>query len=204
MKKLVLLLTAVLCFVSLTLHAETIGKTGNTYSIVEPDAYEEIKNKMKQTNWQKLWDKMRQSAKTKTKVNFSIAQAKQDKTFYVDPTYTLPFDITDDKGKVIYPEGYRFNPLDYMQFPYTLLFFNANSVEQVTWIMKNKIHERQDIMFIAVSGDVAAAQAQLKRIVYGCNQRLLDKFQIKAVPSFVYSQNRYFVVREVPPKGGKK
>jgi len=69
-----------------------------------------------------------------------------------------------------------------MQFPYTLLFFNANSVEQVTWIMKNKIHERQDIMFIAVSGDVAVAQAQLKRIVYGCNQRLLDKFQIKAVP----------------------
>lgn len=204
MKKIALLFAIIFCLTAELLHAEVIGKTGNTYQVVEPDAYDEIRNRVKQIDWQKMWSRIRQSASARTKVNFSIPQARQDKTFYIDPTYTLPFDITDDKGKVIYPAGYKFNPLDYVQFPYTLLFFDAASVEQVTWIMKNKIHERQDIMFIAVSGDVAAARAQLKRIVYGCNQRLLDKFQIKAVPSFVYSQNRYFVVREVPPKGGKK
>jgi len=70
--------------------------------------------------------------------------------------------------------------------------------------MKNKIHERQDIMFITTSGDVSHARKQLNRIVYGANQRLLDKFQIKAVPSFVYPQNRYFVVQEVSIKGATK
>ena len=56
--------------------------------------------------------------------------ARKERTFLVDMTYTLDRDIADEKGNVVYPKGYTFNPLDYITYPGTLVILDGNSPTQ--------------------------------------------------------------------------
>jgi len=192
-------LTVVLSFCCLTAlsYAEVVGTFGNTYSITEQDAYEEIMQKVQKHNWQKEFARIDRNIKNKTTVNFKLRHAKENKTFYVDPTYTLDFDITNEKGQIIYPKGYSFNPLQYMQFPYTLVFFDADSITEIQWIKSQNLASRWDVMFIATNGNSLKAESLLNRVVYVASKKMFDRFKIKATPSILYAQNNMLIVQEV-------
>jgi len=192
-------LTVVLLFCCLTAlsYAEVVGTFGNTYSITEQDAYEEIMQKVQKHNWQKEFARINRNIKNKTTVNFKLRHAKENKTFYVDPTYTLDFDITNEKGQIIYPKGYSFNPLQYMQFPYTLVFFDADSITEIQWIKSQNLASRWDVMFIATNGNSLKAESLLNRVVYVASKKMFDRFKIKATPSILYAQNNMLIVQEV-------
>ena len=63
----------------------------------------------------------------------TIGPARKDRTFLVDMTYTLERDIRDDKGNIVYPAGYAFNPLSYVSYPRTLVILNGKRPEQIRW-----------------------------------------------------------------------
>ncbi len=177
-------------------YSTVIGQTGQCWSITEPDAYEELMSKVKQHNWQKEFARLKAKSISLTRVNFQLKKAKQDRTFEVDPTYTLPFDVVDSNGNVVYPKGYRFNPLHYMQFPYILYFIDANSVEELTWLKKQDI-ANWNVVIIATKGDTLKAEKFLGKTVYGASKLMIERFKIKATPSKVYAQNGVIVVNEV-------
>mgnify|MGYP001091471353 CR=1 FL=1 len=196
MKTLLFSFTISILFVC-SAFAEVVGTFGNTYSIKEADAYEEIIDKVKKHDWQKEFTRINMNLKDKTKVNFKLNRAKENKVFYVDPTYTLEFDITNEKGEIIYPKGYTFNPLQYMQFPYKLIFFNADSVTEMQWLQNQELSKRWDVMLIAVNGDVLHAGKVLNKYVYAASKKMIDKFKIKTTPSILYAQGNLLVVQEV-------
>ncbi|WP_028842916.1 hypothetical protein [Thermodesulfovibrio yellowstonii] len=197
-----ILVFALILLFSTVAHAEVIGQTGSVYSIKEPDAYEELMNRVKSVNWNAVFGKMKAFAQEATKVDFHLKHAKLDRTFTVDPTYTLEFDITDEKGNVLYPKGYSFNPLHYMQFPYVLVFFDAQSVEEIKWA--KQYTGRWDVLFIATRGDTSRAAKQLQRHVYAANEKMIKKFKLSATPSVVYAQNGVLIVSEVGIYGKSK
>lgn len=179
-------------------HTQVVGKKGQTYPIKENDAYEEILSKVKNHNWNKEFERMRKNLSKSYTVNFNLKKAKEDRVFYVDPTYTLEFDITDGKGNIIYPKGYTFNPLNYMKFPYILIFFNSTSITEIEWLKSQKeLMNRWDVMLIATAGDVYKAQKILGKQVYMLLPEMIDRFKLNATPSMLYAKGNLLIVQEV-------
>lgn len=201
-----MLFTLLIFLHSGALYAQNIGVNGATYPIAEPDAYQELMDKVKKTDWQRIFSKYKQSVSLATSVSLNLGKARQDRTFYVDPTYTLPYDITDENGKVIYPQGFSFNPLDYISFPYTLVFINANSVTEIAWLKKQKWFTNYNTMIFITQGDVLRAEKLLDRVVFAANSQMIQKFHISKTPSIMTVQNRAIVISEIGVYGrdGKK
>lgn len=192
-----------LTFVSFCL-AEVIGTNGTTYPIAEPDAYEELMAKVRSINWDRIVKDYRADIDKSTKVSFNLGRAREDKVFYVDPTYILTFDITDENGKIIYPKGFSFNPLDYINFPYYLVFFDGTSITEIAWLKKQEWFNNWNVMFILTKGDVIRAEKQLGRTVFVATPQMIEKFKISKTPSLVLTQNKQLVISEVGIYGEKK
>ncbi len=204
-KKQILLLLFIYFFsFPLILDAQVIGTNGATYPIAEPDAYEELMAKVRSTNWNRIVKDYRKDVGKATKVSFNLSRAKEDKTFYIDPTYTLQFDIADENGKIIYPKGFSFNPLDYINFPYYLVFFDGTSVTEIAWLKKQEWFNNWNVMFILTKGDVVRAEKQLGRTVFVATPQMIEKFKISKTPSILSAQNKQLVVSEVGIYGEKK
>ena len=114
-----------------------LGVFGKTYAITETDALQEIESKAASIDWQKVIQSNENLEKVK---NFKpkdipkLPKAAHERTFLVDMAYTLEFDIPNGKGGILYPAGYTFNPLDYMDYPRTLVVFDAADPEQIKWV----------------------------------------------------------------------
>lgn len=184
--------------------AETIGINGATYPIAEPDAYEELMTKVKSINWNKIVKDYKTDVEKVKKVSFSLGRAKEDRAFYIDPTYTLQFDIMDENGKIIYPKGYSFNPLDYISFPYYLVFFDGTSITEVAWLKKQEWLNNWNVVFILTKGDVVRAEKQLGRTVFIATPQMIEKFRISKTPSIMSAQNKQIVISEVGIYAEKK
>ncbi len=94
-----------------------LGTVGRVYPIAEKDCLNEIREKAKKLDWEKIRDESIEMAKNYKPENLvKLPKATQDKTFLVDMSYTLGNDIPDKDGKIIYHKGYRFNPLEYIDY----------------------------------------------------------------------------------------
>lgn len=194
----------VLIMFKVNLFAETIGTNGATYPIAEPDAYEELMAKVRSTNWNKIIKDYKADVNKVIKVSFSLGRAREDRLFYIDPAYTLQFDIMDENGRIIYPKGYSFNPLDYISFPYYLVFFDGTSVAEIVWLKKQEWFKNWNVIFILTKGDVVRAEKQLGRTVFAAMPQMIEKFKISKTPSILSAQNKQLVISEVGIYGEKK
>ncbi|MDR0454460.1 MAG: hypothetical protein LBH05_06590 [Deferribacteraceae bacterium] len=99
-----------------------------TYEIVEPDAIEEIRKKPK-IDIQKY--KKQLFADLNSNKGVILPPAPDNHTRFIDPTYTLTKEIAEyskdgKKKRVLYPAGFKFNPIDYsIVFPPHIFVFNA-------------------------------------------------------------------------------
>jgi hypothetical protein len=174
---------------------------GRTYEIVEPDAYEEILNAVKRVDVEKFKKTLQKRIKELAVVNeFNIPYAKETRTRYFEPRYELPFDIVDANGRVIYPKGFTFNPLQYMTLQGIFVFFDAGSPLHLNWLKKEGYTKRLDVMFIAVKGDVLEASRVLKAPVYRASKILLERFDVKRIPSIIKQNGGYLEITEVGMK----
>lgn len=188
-------LSTFICF------AQVIGTSGATYPVVEPDAYEELMEKVKKINWEQIKKRYEQSIKRNLHVDFSVGRATEDRTFTVDLTYTLPYDIVTEDGKVLYPKGFKFNPLDYLEFPYQIVFFNADSKTEIAWLKSQPWFDNPDVFYIVVKGEVLAAEKALNKTVFAATPLVIEKFNISKTPSLLTVQGRQVVIREIGVHG---
>ena len=178
---------------------------GRTYNIVEPDAYEEILNAAKKVNLEKYKKALQKKVRELAVVNeFNLPYAKETKTRYYEPRFELPFDIKDANGRIIYPKGFTFNPLQYMSLYGVFIFFDASSAEQLNWLKNGGYTKRLDVMFIAVRGDIIEAEKLLKVPVYKATKTILERFDVKKIPSIIRQNGSYLEITEVGMKDVKK
>ncbi|MFV9690113.1 MAG: hypothetical protein ACNY01_04010 [Desulfobacteria bacterium] len=176
----------------------TLGTFGNTYLIAEKDAIEEMKQKAAQTDWSKHLDKEKQAKAIK---NFrpqglrSLPRVTDPETFQVDMTYSLEFDITDQRGVIIYPKGFTFNPLDYMDYPRTLVFIDGSDKDQVQWLKSSEYVGTA--MILVTDGVFWDVRNELNRHVYYATNQIIDRLGVRAVPSIAYQSGRYMEIKEI-------
>ena len=190
-----------------TALAKDLGTFGAVYDIVEKDALKELQEKAKSVDFSKTADK---NALAKKARNFTpqdvkemktIGSAQKNRTFLVDMTYTLERDIKDDKGNVVYPAGYTFNPLSYITYPKTLIVLNGNRPEHIRWFTESAYSRDAKTTLLLTDGSYSELAKSLRRPVFYASTKLIEAFKIQALPSVVRQSGTYMEVTEVriPP-----
>ena len=200
---LVVVMSIVLVMQSASAAVHNLGVLGTTYSIVERDALEEIQERAKAVNWEKAFNRKKAKEKIKNYKprNLSrLPRALEDKTFLVDMTYTLDIDIPDGKGNILYPKGYTFNPLEYVQLSNTIVVIDGSDEKQVKWFAKSDYINDYNTTFMISDGSYYDLIKKFKRPVYFADNRIIDRLKLRAVPSIIRQKDKYMEVQEVAIK----
>jgi len=174
---------------------------GELYEIKERDALSEIEERARRVDLASLWLKLERKIEKKIDVRSKFQKACNNRTFEFIPWYSLPFDIKVN-GTVLYPQGYTFNPLEYINpviESYTIVFFDGSSKEELEWLKRGEIDLGNALtILIAVGGNIKELVREFKRPVYVYEPKFMDeRFRIKKTPSIVKFKGGKVIVTEV-------
>jgi len=173
---------------------------GKVYEIAEPDALEEIQTKAAGFDWDKAVGKEKREALVKAYRPQDLAglpRAEKDRTRLVDMTYELDVDLYDGKGEVLYPKGFRFNPLEYFSYPNTLVFIDGDDPEQVEWFEKSEFPEANSTRLILSGGSFVELSERLGRPVYYLTGQIKERLKLEAAPSVAAQKGFAMEISEV-------
>lgn len=187
---------SLLCISLLPAMAKDLAVTGRTYGIAERDALDELEGRVKAVDWQKHLKSIK-PANYRPANLISLPRAIKTQTFLVDMSYTLENDIVNDKGELIYPKGYMFNPLDYIQYKRTLVIINGEDPDQIRWFRSSELKKRLDVSLFITHGASLELAKKMKRPVFYATNSLIGRFQLKAVPSIIKANGRNMEINEV-------
>jgi len=157
---------------------------GRTYEITEPDLLEEIEAK-KEVVLQRLREYAERQRQELSELRPSVHLPPADRgyTYEVDLTYELPFDIpkVDKQGRIVgvlYPKGYKFNPLKYLRGkPPVLIVFNAERPEEISCV-KRHLRKKYPHHLLIISDGTLSVSEKMGERVYLLNQRIVDRFKL--------------------------
>lgn len=188
----------VICLVS-SVNAKNVGLVGQTYEIAEQDALKEIQQHVAEADWKSILNKqkLKKMAKNYRPHDLrSVKRATSDAVFTVDLTYTLDYDIHDKNGAVLYPKGYSFNPLQYVTMPTLLVFIDGTDKRQIAWFKASPYAKDINTMLLLTGGSYYDALNALKVPVYYATADILDKFNVRHVPSAARQNGTLMEVHE--------
>jgi conjugal transfer pilus assembly protein TraW len=179
--------------------AVDLGVAGKTYPIAERDASEELKERVRSVNWQKMLEKsgIERIKRYKPDTAESLPRATEDRVRMVSMNYTLEFDITDGKGNVIYPKGYTFNPLDFMTYTRTIVILKGADRDQVEWFKKSPYYKKSNVMILITDGNYYDLSGELGQPVYFVHEKIVSRLQLRHVPSVAKQNKRMMEVSEI-------
>lgn len=188
---------ATLLLVATSADARNLGTVGATYQIAEPDALTEIEQRAKSIDWSKVVKRKTIEGYDGPPDRMHLPRATRDRRFPVDMTWTLATDIPDGKGGVLYPQGYTFNPLDYISFTKILVVIDGNDPAQVKWFTTSDYKGRIDVMLLLTEGPYRTLEKKLDVPLFYADSAIIERLRLSAVPSVVRQEGREMVVSEV-------
>ena len=181
--------------------AKTVGRSGNIYRIAEPDALKELEDKAASMDLKERINKEETTRKIemyRPSNVVNLSSAKKDRTFLVDMTYKLEFDIPDGKGGILYPKGFVFNPLEYIPFSRTIVVLNGEVKNEVDWFTASEYYKRTDVVLLITDGTWKDLMGRFKRNVFYLTEPVATRFRVSATPSVIVKKdNKFMEVREV-------
>ena len=127
-----------------------------------------------------------------------LPQAITSSLKYQSLIYTLSRDVLDAKGRVLFKKGTSVNPANMLpESCKTLLFIDGNKEAQVTFAFK-EIKKNNFIKIVLVSGrPLELMRKHNINIYFDQHHRLVDRFEITALPTKVYRKKSQLVIEEV-------
>jgi len=129
-----------------------------------------------------------------------LPPAARTRSRLVNPEYELPFDIINPKtGKVLYPRGYRFNPLEYApSVSFEILLINGSRHREVVFA-RRMVSEDPRIRVWALGGEARELSRVLDRSVFS-GETLARKGWCTATPCLVRRKGNALEVTEFGPE----
>lgn len=164
-------------------QAKNLGQAGPVYPIVETSIGQR----------QEPDQKRRSHTFSPLSLPISLAETSQ----YLDLSYTVPRDITDAEGKVLYSKGYRFNPLEHRRFR-TMVVIDGSDAKQIDWA--ENLEDAADPMtrIVITRGDKTAVSRRFKRQVYRLHPQVAERYRIASVPAIVQQKGAVLAVTTIP------
>jgi conjugal transfer pilus assembly protein TraW len=194
--------------ISLNAKVVEVLHIGKTYPFAEKDLLAAIHNKLKNNKQELIKKAYKISKKAKQQIiNFKpkgidpLTPADKNVTRTVDLTYTLPFDIKDANGKIIYPKGFKFNPAKYVKLSYQIVVLNANRPQEVKWFFKSKYSKNPiEYRVFLTDGNWYHFIKKYKNQVYYCLPQIEKRFKLKHTVSIVKQIGDKIEVKEIAIK----
>ena len=205
-------LIGVALLLSMTAGAKDLGRRGPTFPIGEIDMLTWIETRLKQFEQNGKLEQMQAEFEAQVKRSvetpppLALSTTTQPKTFLVDPSITIPKDLTDAQGRVFAKAGTRVNPFDTRtwptqarlpQFEYTkaLVFFDARDAKQLAFVTGLK-HDKP-LRYILTGGSPNQVAEHLNAPIYFDQQGMMsEKLHIQSVPSLVEQSGHAWRVEE--------
>jgi conjugal transfer pilus assembly protein TraW len=206
MRKIITFITIIL---AIGMHGEALakdlGKYGATYPIIEEDAISQMKKAIARYDWEKFKIKQKEKIKNfKPKDLVDLPVAKEDKVFKVDMTGAIKEDIIGRDGEVIYPKGYKYNPMEYVFMRRIIVFINGKDEKQIEWYKKSPYPADMRTMLLITDGSYLDVRKKLNTMtVYYANKEIIERMGIKAVPSVAVQKGTELEVQEYALKKEK-
>lgn len=178
---------------SITNVGAIVVSQGTTYDIVEPDLLQEIKKKANQVDWQQLQQNIKLTQKY-----VQLPVAKEDATYYYTPITKLPFEVKDKDGKVLYPKGFKFNPLKYTTLPNQLIVLG--SPRHLDMVSNLSPLVSPDDTLLIVNMDVRVFIKKTGRRAFLLTQDAIKRLGVKHLPAVISQQGDRFLIQEYLPK----
>lgn len=196
--KCLLVIVVIILAYSAAAEARVLGTVGATYPFAEKDALSEIEHKARGVNWNKAMAGLRSQGNNLVPASVpKLPVAATNRRRQVDPTYVLDESIPDPRtGGILYPKGYRFNPLNYAPFPGEVVVFNAADRRQLNWFSQS-VHAKQlSSVVLLTGGNPKMISEMVGRAVYFADDKLTKRLGVRAVPSVVRQRNKMYEVEE--------
>ena len=192
--KLVLTLLLVTCASQALATHTRLDTAGRTYPITEPNVLDELQQKAIGIDL----EAMRQGTESYQPANLHpLPRAKSDRVFTVDLAHTLDRDIKDEQGQLLYPQGFTFNPLQYVSLTGGLVVIDGSDPKQIEWFKASSYFQNHRAILLLSGGYASQLKQDLQRPVYYLTHDIAARLELKAVPSVIVEQDHKITVREV-------
>ncbi|BBO83249.1 hypothetical protein DSCO28_38150 [Desulfosarcina ovata subsp. sediminis] len=163
-------------------QAKDLGRVGPVYPIIEKTV---------------VLSKNSQAQRDKPPTPLTLPVASVETKHFLDLTYTVPWDITDAEGNIVYTKGYRYNPLKHRRFR-TMIIIDASEPDQLDWV--DHAEDAADPMtrIVITRGDLAAVSRRFNRHVYRLHPQVAKRFGIESVPTIVQQKGAILAVTSTP------
>jgi len=184
-------LSALLCGVAAA--GEKSVTIGPTYDIVEPDTLAEIKKRAGEVDWQ-AWMSKRAPEDFSAFQSVPLPFAKEDRSRLFDPTYTLPRDIVDGRGGVLWPAGTQINVYERISTTARTIVIGDDPAH-FEWLRDVAQPGAGDRVYLA-GGNVLVQMRARERRFYLLEDRVIERFGLRAVPAIVQQEGNQLRVSE--------
>lgn len=181
-------------FIATHCHSQDLGVLGKRYPFAEEDYYEVLMAQVRDAEAKGVLAQKLEEQKKKVRdyierpQGITLPVASQSMVHYVDPTYQLEQDILDDKGNVLYPQGFTFNPLHYMSWDKRFCMIDADVEAQIVWAEKTCTLVGRD-RIVLVNGAFLATQKLLQRQIYFDQYgKISSRFHVRYLPSLAVQE----------------
>lgn len=175
-----------------------LGVLGKTYPIREKDHLAVVQKRARNIDWQAMRNKQLERLRNFRPANPpKLPRAKVAQNFHVDVSHTLEADIPNAQGGVIYPKGYHFNPLDYINYTKTLVVIDGTDEAQLRWFEASGHSNNLSVRFLVTDGFLVHLMQRLQRPIYYADAHLVARLGLTALPAIVRQSGEMMEVIEI-------
>lgn len=188
---------------SSVLLARDLGVVGPVYPIAEQDMLQTIEHRLTALEESGELTRLEEDAKARYQAyverpeGVQLPRATKNRTYHVDPSVTVPYDIKDHDGRIIHPAGTTVNPLNYIALSKQLLFFDGDDPVQVEWARAMVDDDPLHIKPILTNGPILALMKEWQvRLHFDQRGQLVERFGILGLPAVVIQDEHWLKVVE--------
>lgn len=175
-------------------HAAT-STIGRTWPIAEPDALAEIEARTARLP-PDMRGKFGPRSSWSAMKSASLAPAAKSQTRIVVPFYTLDTEIRLPDGTLLYPRGYRFNPLSYVTLPQRLVVVHPRDLG---WALKTA--RLTDFILLAAGSarddDAITLSERTGRPIFILEERIKERLSLTVAPVVITQVGQKLELTEV-------
>ncbi|MCC4252509.1 conjugal transfer protein TraW [Sphingobium naphthae] len=162
---------------------------GRTWPIAEPDAMAEIEARAAQAP--DLSSRMPKRDKWSALQAAQLDRAQMTTTRRIIPFHMLDEDIRLADGRILYPKGFRFNPLEYVQLPQQLVIVHPRDL---AWALGTA---RPGDFILLTAGDALALSEKVGRPLYILEERVKARLGLTVAPVIVKQVGKALELHEI-------
>lgn len=189
---------------SIEVRAKDFGTQGTSFEIQEEDMLKQITNKLSHLQDNGSIKQLQLEMENKATYRLmnpqpvpGLLSAKHPRVWYIDPSFTLPYDLKDHVGQVLYKAGTKVNPMKFYTLSSDLLFIDGTNKAQVAFAAVQLKNNPNNLKVILTSGSPMEVMKALNNRVYFDQRGTLSKrIGLKYLPSLVSHADKALRVKE--------